>query len=268
MDIFDWLTGSENSQDTSSKIVKDESVESTQLKNQIGGVSKQTGSVADVLQTERQLGAKTETTLTDFLNQLVGGAGVKDTSAVDLAKIAGTRAKGADASIQAMIDSIIAAARSEGELDLGRRETAAARGAGSSLNSIVQQLGIEGRGDLETKLAGLAGQLGLQGRAAGTTEFASAGEGLRKSIEGLSTGVGAEASGIADIADILKGGTKTLTSSTEQQTTEQQVNQLVEALSQLTKGSTVQTTDGSTSQTSSGSILDIFKALKPRGLGQ
>jgi len=112
---------------------------------------------------------------------------------------------------------IIARARTGAERDIGRRETALASEAGSSLNSLVQQLGLEGRLETEEMLAGLTQQLGIQARQAETGEIASAAAG------------GTEA--LSQLVAALKGATTTgqtaSTQATEQATVSESAQELV-----------------------------------------
>lgn len=117
-----------------------------------------------------------------------------------------SRALNADADLGASTDAIISSARRSGERAITANATNLAKSAGSTQNSLVAQIGLEGQVDLETELAALKQTLNLQNRDTATTELQAA--------------LGGTVGGAVDIAGILKGATQT-TEQTSGQTTEQ-----------------------------------------------
>jgi len=193
---------------------------STQSQQQSTSGSDQTTGrqTAETTQTSQALGTDTQNQLMELLTQLGGGAEITG----DIAQTLTDRANTGEADLADNIAAIVAGARERGTEEIGRRSVAASQQAGSSMNSIVQQLGIEGAVDLETQLAELEASLGLQTRQQVTGEFSAA------------AGVaGGETAAATQIADVLKGAETTATG-TQASNTEQLVQSLQDLVASTT----------------------------------
>lgn len=150
------------------------------------------------------------------------------------------RALSADTDLAGIVDPIVENARVQGQRKVDQQTQDFARGAGSSLNTIVTQLGLEGEADLERQLASLSATLGLQVRQQATDELNSANAGAAGT--NLQT------------AELLKGGTQRVSSSqtqAAQDTSVSQEQQLTNALSSI-----LGTTDSQELQSIVQSIAD------------
>lgn len=249
-DVIDFFTGtSKTTQDQTSKVVASQDVEKVQIGGETTAATSQTGKTGATTQTgtTQLLSPEIQATLEGILQSF---ATPEATGArADIGTMLSERAATAPEDIQALIDPIVAEARTQGERKLGQAGQAISREAGSSLNSLVQLLQAEGGAELESRLGSLAGQLGLQGRQIATGEATSA-----------LTATGGE---VSRIADILKGATQetTATGISEEQTTVNQLAQLTKVLEELTKGKTVSTTDATGAARQTGTILDFLKAI-------
>lgn len=181
------------------------------------GTTAQTGVTA---QTQQTLDQGTQDVLAQLVQQLSGTA----SQGAEASELLTSRALTGDEDLAASISDIVGGARARGETEIARGGVAAAQQAGSSMNSIVQQLGIEGAVNLETQLAELEASLGLQARAQVTGELQAGG------AEGT-------AAAVTSLSDVLKGATTTAT--TEQET---QTSELVSTLQELV-GTTEATTE-------------------------
>ncbi len=161
------------------------------------------------------------------LRQLVFDITGDEGAAGGLVELLASRATEADEFQQQQTAAIVGEARRTGEIRVGVAEQSAARGAGSSLNTIVQQLGLEERAALESQLASLEATLGLQGRQAATDEIT----GAVKTATGAQAG---QAGAAASLADVLKGATQETTTSVATQEQTQQIQDLVSILASLT----------------------------------
>jgi len=159
----------------------------------------------------RTLGEETEQDLTGLVSALANPQ-----SAATLATLLGTRAETADADLAENRSSIVESARVAGDEQLGQAMQTLSKGAGSSLNTLVQQFGLaEGR-KINADIAGLEGTLARQDRQAVTGEITNA--------------VNAPSQAIASIAGILKGATQ---EGTQASTKTAQQTQLANALSEI-----------------------------------
>ena len=200
-------------------------------------------------QTTQQLDPETQEILRSLISNLSGslegGGGTilspEITGAVsgnlDFANLLAERAGETEGVINANTEGIITEARRQGENALELQGTALARGAGSNLNSIVQAIGAQGRSDLETQLGGLRGTLGIQARAAGSQDFATAlGALVESARSGADISIAGQTAGtqqIAQLAEILSGATTTVagrTTAAGRTTEEEEITQLLEAL--------------------------------------
>jgi len=156
--------------------------------------------------------------------QFAGGADVSE-----IQTFLTERALSADTDLAGIVDPIVAGARRTGERKIGQQTQALARGAGSSLNSIVAQLGLEGEAELEAQLASLEATLGLQTRQQATDELTGAAQ-IEQAGTQISSGVNLQ------LADLLRGATTRTSGTQEQQQVSQQLTQeqqLTEALSSI-----------------------------------
>ena len=148
------------------------------------------------------------------IEQLVGqlgldiGEGGSFATAGDIARLGqmlSARATEAEGAIRQETGAIIGAARQEGEDDIQRTMTALMQATGGGQGSLISQLGLEAGADLQTQLAGLEAELGIQARAAGTEEFAAAISALAGAPAAGATGVTA----LANLTNVLKGASAT-----------------------------------------------------------
>lgn len=162
-----------------------------------------------------------------------------------------SKALTAEEDLNASNAAILDAARLQTDRDVGRAKTTLARGAGSSQNSLVQQLGLEATTDAEVQLRGLEASLQQQNKQIG--------------LDALRGGVSGTSEVVAQLASILKGATQstTVTGSEAAQQTElasqlsellqssdsESINQLVALLeeAQQSTSATEQTASGSSS---------------------
>lgn len=157
--------------------------------------------------------------------------------------------------------AIVANARRKGEVALGQSQQRLAQGAGSSMNTLVQQFGLEEARNMETELAGLEASLQLQNQQ---QQIAA----LSTGLTGTQAELGSNISEIAQLADVLKGATQTQSGS---QTTDQQTTELMNSLSSLF--GTTDTTELSTlvqnllSSTQTNSAFSEKGKTKGKGFG-
>lgn len=220
----------------------------------------ETGAVTgtEQLQTGSTLGAGAIEQLTSLLGTITaGGLAQPQELETSLLTQLAARAGGADEALAASRGDIVGRARTVGERKLGQQGQAFAGQAGSSMNTLVQQLQAEGSTDLETSLAALTGQLERSDRALGTEEL-----GMATELAGGAAGGRADIA--TSLAEALKGGetTKTLAGKTESQTTQNTISQILEKIKTgtTTKGAIGTVTTGTTKQGSS--ILDFLNLLK------
>ena len=139
---------------------------------------------------------------------------LQEDGAGDLSGLLTSRAKEADVAFDP--SAIVSEARRVGEEAVGQAGQRLAQGAGSSLNTLVQQFTLDEQAQVSSQIAALAQQLGITGRQAATAE-----------ITGAKTGITQDATALAGI---LKGAKQTTTQS---QTQQQTATQLVDALTSL-----------------------------------
>jgi len=137
--------------------------------------------------------------------------------------------------------AILNEARRQGEQQLGRTKVALSQQAGSSMNSLVQQLIGEQRGALESQLASLAAQLTQAGRQAATQEIAGAATLPQQNL--------------TQLLEVLKGATVTGTTTTEQLTTQEA--KTVQTLREIVDALLKSNTTGTTKSKSSGFSLSL-----------
>ena len=260
MGLFDSLFGSK--QKSSQQTTLDESTtgvrdvtsveqQETQQTSTSEGTSTQDTSQQ---QTVTQLDQETQDILRNLIQQLSGSAGggtILDPSILqatdenlDFASFLTERAVGTESVLNSSTDAIVTEARRQGENALEIQGTQLATGAGSNLNSIVQAAQAQGRADLETQLAGLRGSLGIEARAAGSQDLATAfgarSEAARGGADISIAGQTAGTDQLAQLVEALTGGTTETVGATSAvgTTSEQQtLEQLVAAIQDLTETS-------------------------------
>jgi len=202
------------------------------LDERTDAVTKQASSKArDTTKESTQKQTAASTTTTDALTNLESlvsnldadvQAGLKDLFAGlvessgkgNLSELLTSRAKSADAAFDP--SAIVAEAQRRGEEQVGQAEQKLAQGAGSSQNTLVQQFTLDERADVQSQVAALAAQLGIESRKAATAEIAGAEQ--------------TSQAGIGNIAGLLKGANQATTTA-QMQT--QKASELTEALTSL-----------------------------------
>jgi len=179
------------------------------------------------------------------LRDLLGGLGTGE-----LSQAQQERALGAEDRLSGITDAIIENARAQGEEDVGQVLQQFSRSAGSSQNTIVQQLGLQESGRVNREIADLAATLGIQVDQLVTQEISGA-----ASAQGDLT---------TQLASILKGA-ETRTATTGEQTAQTDiVTALQEILATTERGTQV-------TKTSEQELLDALasstKTAKGKGTG-
>lgn len=176
------------------------------------------------------------TTLALSLAQDAGGGASTNLSA-ELSK----RAEGADVALQDAIKKIVAAREQTGQREIASQVAQLASSTGSSQNSFVQQVGLQANQDLQTALAGVQGQLEIEGRRQATNEFAAA-------LSGRAAGT----TDLVNVVNALRGATtqRTTTGQQTEQSDEQQ--RVLTDLSRLLNSSTTGTAESEKSGFSFG----------------
>lgn len=275
MGLFDSLFGRDQKSSSEQDITTDTNVERNTNRAQAQAGSSQTGQVTqgqtDTAQTRRidTLDPAVQQQLVGLIETL-GGSDVAGGNVELINQLAGTlaeRAGDSEDAINADIAGIVDSARLQGERALEEQNTANIRQAGSSFNTLVQAANQRGREDLETRLAGFEGELGLQGRQLTSQEFAAAVDAATRGGE-LAAGAGLESTRlITDLAQVLRGATSTeqvagtTGSRQESQTVQQQTQALVDVIEELTKGRTRQRGSTSSDTTQTPSVFDLLLAL-------
>lgn len=229
----------------------------------------------------RLLDPEAEAALKQLFIQLTGQVGAAGGTALpadvlqgsadslDFARLLRERAGGGEQTVADASGAIVSEARRQGENALEAQGTRLASATGSNINSIVQAINAQGRGDLESQLAALQADLAIRGRQLGSEELATAfgatseatRTGADVALAGSQTGV----SNVSQLAQALRGvvatsaETGTLAGAgTSEQTTksyEEQLAELIQELTQQTKGKSTSKVD-----TSPG-LLDIIGAF-------
>lgn len=178
------------------------------------------------------------TLVLSLVEQAVG----PDGSQADIARIAKVledRANEAEAAQKSANVATLAAARREGERQVTRLNTDLATAAGgSTLNSFVAGATAEATAQLETSLAALEADLGIQARNLGTQEMMMAVEAF-KAAQVAGSG---DANAISQLIGVLRGANSTTTTNETQNIdvtetlNEQAVETLNEIVKELTKG--------------------------------
>ncbi len=190
---------------------------------------------------------------------------------IDFASFLQGRAGETEDVLNASTGDIVGEARRQGENALELQGTRLAAGAGSNLNSIVQASNAQGRSDLETQLAGLTANLGIQARQAGSTDLNAAfGASNEAARAGADIQIAGQTGGVQSISQLIDnltgaetetvGGTQAVGTSLESS----QISELVKAIQAIAVESeetreTAQTT--SQSGSSSDSLFDNFISL-------
>lgn len=284
-DIFDFFTGTSGTtqqQDLTTR--KAEDVEQTSLKTTGALSTEQTGRVGVSQQTINLLPQENIDLISRLVANLSASGGLLPSGvdnrarpgagpvpatvptglgvageATDVARFITERAVGGGGIDEEVIQQIISAAQLEGEQAIGRETTRLAGTAGSGLNTVVQKAAQESIADLTTKLAGLEGELRFKGSELLSQDLASAFAALDKAAQtgqAISSDV---VKSISDLLEIQKGATGNITLETEEQETVNQLQQLLEAIQQLTEGTTIGTSAGTSEGTQGSSIIDFLK---------
>ena len=194
------------------------------------------------------LGEQTRRQLEAILTQQAGVGSQQ----IDIGNLLRQRASGAESAVQRALLPSIAEARRQGEEELTRSTTGLRTAAGGrGGNSLVEQLKLRGRADLETRLAALQGGLSLEARRLGTEELTGASGVLGDTVLG----------DVGNIAEILKGSVATSgrTATGRTATSEQEaINELLNALTQTSADTTSQREED-TSRTQN--IVDILNQV-------
>lgn len=224
--------------------------------------------------TQKQLPQAVQDALTQFIQGRIGAVTPSPgQQGLNLSSALATRAGGTQEFVDERIGNIVGAARLEGEDTIRSQETQAATQSGSALNTLVADIGQRSRNDLETKLAGLSGQLEISGRELESTDFATALAGLndaeRFQLESILQADTAKASNVSQLTDALRGATSVGTTTglteqsgrTEEQETINRLAELLDVIVQREESTTEQRTTGTQSADSSGSILALLDVL-------
>jgi len=194
----------------------------TQNTSQVGttnvsGTAQQTGTQQQTAVINLLSGAA-KTQLEGVVANLLGGIGAGDQGVSAIVDLLTNRATGAQDQIGAQTAAIVGGARDTGEKKLQQLQTQLAQQAGGSFaNTQVVAGTAEGRASLESQLAALEAQLGINARNTQTEELGQ-----------LLQAAGAEESQVVPLLNILKGaqqeqvGTLTTAQQTQQQQTQQQ----------------------------------------------
>ena len=203
-------------QTTTNQGTTDTSVTQSQITDQSQTTNSQTsGSVLS-----EQLLSTLDVGTQETLRALIAGLGDTSQPASEIGQALGELALNTGADTTAIVDN----ARRKGELNLGQSQQKLARATGSSLNSSVQQFGLEEARSMETELASLQATLDLQNQSGQLTALSTA----FQAEQGAQT---SQVDQIAKLADVLKGATQSTSAS---QTSTQTSTQVMDALSQLT----------------------------------
>ncbi len=219
------------------------------------------------------LDAGTQNILRDLISGLsggiAGGGGIVDTKVldassgnIDFAQFLQGRAGETEDVLNAQTGDIISEARRQGENALELQGTRLAAGAGSNLNSIVQASQAQGRSDLETQLAGLTANLGIQARQAGSADLLGAfGSGNEAARAGADIQIAGQSGGIQNLSALinnLTGATTGVAGTTTGATT----GATTEVLSGLTEGTLEGATSGVGTTEEETQITELIKAIQ------
>lgn len=130
----------------------------------------------------------------------------------------------AEEDLNAANADILNAARQQSDRDVGIAKTSLARGAGSRMNSVVEQLGLQASADAEVGLRGLEAQLLRENKQVG--------------LDALSSGITQSSGVVAQLAEVLKGATQTSTTTGSEAA---QQTELATQLSELLSSSDTET---------------------------
>ena len=192
-------------------------------------IEKRSNEQAQQRQSVSTLAPEVQNVLQQLITAQAGGAAQQGAQVGELASMLLQRAQGVDTVFNP--EPIIAEARRRGENEITRAVTNLAQQAGSSQNSFVQQVGIQGQNELESQLAALEQELGLRGRQAATAEIATA--------------LQAPATGLVPLVQALKGA-QTIGETTTTATAQEQINS-IERLTEIIRALTNATTKGKSS---------------------
>lgn len=143
----------------------------------------------------------------------------------DIKAISGSlseRALNADKALAGNTQAALDVAERRGKRSIGQSQTSLSKAAGSTQNSLVQQIGLEADTNLQVELAGLESTLNAANR--------------RQSTEELQGALAGQTSSITDVANILKGATQ----QTTQQTNTTKLSSALQDLLQTSSSTEVQ----------------------------
>lgn len=251
------------------------------------GTQTQTGTVTGTAEQQTQqsqtiqaLSPEVVAGLEDAFSRLtgaVGGTALPDEFVNALSTLAGGgeaalgRAFETEGSLTSNIDAIIAAARQEGVNQIQQTGTRLAQTAGSDLNSIVQGLVGREAGELETKLAGVQGALGIEARKTGSQDIATALQALTGAVGAggqiALAGQALPVSQITDVATVLRGAVQQISGETTSfgRTTEerllQSVTELIREIQEESSATASGTVSGVTRKESQPSLLSTISSF-------
>lgn len=256
MGLFDWLTGTRNSdQGSSSTSTQDSTIEKEGSKVAQSSKASETGLVESGVTS--QLDADVQEQLKALITSLTTTGGNSDFSNLEsLVGLLTDRASTADQFSAEQIAPIIENARRTGLDEIKRNQTELARRSGSSLQTHGNLVANEGVADLESQLAAAAGQLALQGRASGTQELGTALSGEAALQELISKSQVQNVGSVGSLAQILKGAQ--VDTSIERQQTTGEISDLLELVRELAEGQTTTVNTGQQSGSQSGTLFDLL----------
>lgn len=228
----------------------DESTESTTQQNLEGTrrVNKNVRSDRDLEEETKQTTRLLSQELQDVLENLAitltestAGAASGGRQISDIATLLFDRAIGAQDELTEQNQAIIGEARRKGTKAVERLETDLAQAAGGrTSNKFVQLASAEGFSELESQLAALEAELGIEARNIQSQEFGQA-------IQAFATGAGTEATtsnAIAQIVQVLRGATQVTTGERVLSEKERELSSLVEKINQVVTGFSESDTSG------------------------
>ena len=216
----------------------------TSDKSSTGTSTSKEQSLSDQLSQVSNLDEETQLLLQNMLASISGGA-------TDLVGAQQERALSTEERLAGTTDAIIANAEARGEEQVGAALQGFSRSAGSSQNSIVQQLGLQESGRVNREIADLAATLGIQVDQIATQNIDTA----AKSGGDL----------IAQLSSVLKGAESTSAVQT-QQTSENEVTQILQELLAQQEAGTKQSTQ--TQQELIDSLLVGTRTASGSGSGE
>ena len=231
------ITGSTRASETQNKTA-------TSDKATTGATTGSEQSLSDQLSQVSNLDEETQLLLKNMLASISGGS-------TDIVEAQQSRALSTEERLAGVTDAIVANAEARGEEQVGAALQGFARSAGSSQNSIVQQLGLQESGRVNREIADLAATLGIQVDQIATQNIDTA----AKSGGDL----------VTQLSSVLKGAESTSAVQT-QQTSENEVTQILQELLAQQESGTKQSSQ--TQQELIDSLLAGTKTASGSGSGK